>query len=63
MNDDAAKRDFAYAVNNNPGVMNFSPADYDLYRVGTFDSLNGDIKSEKVCKFIVNGREVMFDEE
>lgn len=63
MNDDSAKRDFAYAVNNNPGVMNFSPVDYDLYRIGTFDSQNGDIKPEKVCKFIANGREVVKDAE
>lgn len=55
--DDAAKRNFAYAVNNNPGVMNYSPADFDLYKVGSFDTKSGDIKG-CVIEFICNGMEV-----
>lgn len=56
--DDAAKRNFAYAINNNPGVMNFSPADFDLYKIGTFDSMKGIIDSIGVAEFICNGSEV-----
>lgn len=40
VSDQTAKRAFSYAINNNPD-MNFSPSDYDLYKVGTFDSETG----------------------
>lgn len=55
---ESAKRGFAYAINNNPGVMNFAPADYDLYQIGTFDSESGELKPLKANKFICNGVEV-----
>ena len=35
VSDQTAKRAFSYAINNNAD-MNFSPSDYDLYKVGTF---------------------------
>lgn len=40
-NDASAKRNFAYAVNNNGDTMSFSPKDYDLYRLGEFDHESG----------------------
>lgn len=42
LNDKTATRNFAVAVNN-PQVnsMNFSPSDYDLYKVGSFDTEKG----------------------
>lgn len=58
MNDDSAKRNFAYAINNNPGVMNFAPSDYDFYRIATFDSKTGDIHPVQPIEFICNGNEV-----
>lgn len=58
MNDDSAKRNFAFAINNNPGVMNFAPADYDFYRIGVFDSKTGDIRPVQPIEFICNGNEV-----
>lgn len=58
MSDESAKRNFAYAINNNPGVMNFSPSDYDFYRVGTFDSKTGEIRPVSPIEFICNGLEV-----
>lgn len=45
MNDDTAKRGFAFAVNKNEGVMNFQPKDYELYRVGEFNVEKGTIES------------------
>lgn len=54
---DSAKRNFAYAVNNNPGVMNYAPADYDLYQIGKFDTESGEIES-MLPEFVCNGREV-----
>lgn len=58
VNDDVAKRDFAYSVNNTP-QMAYQAADIDLYRVGTFDNKSGEIVPEKTCVFICNGREVL----
>lgn len=58
MNDDSARRNFAYAINNNPGVMNFAPSDYDFYRVATFDSKTGDVRPVQPIEFICNGNEV-----
>lgn len=43
-NDLAAVRGFSYAINGNDGLMNFSPADYDLYKVGEFDTEKGTVE-------------------
>lgn len=40
-NDFSAKRNFAFAVNNNGDTMSFSPKDYDLYKLGEFDHETG----------------------
>lgn len=55
---ESAKRNFAYAINNNPGVMNFSPSDYDLYQIGFFDSESGVINPCVPVEFVCNGVEV-----
>lgn len=41
-NEFTAIRGFKYAVNGN-GIMNFSPADFDLYKIGEFDPEKGEI--------------------
>lgn len=38
--------------------MNFSPSDYDFYRVGTFDSKTGELRPVVPIDFICNGNEV-----
>lgn len=38
VNDAAALRGFAFAVNNGNLIMKFSPADFRLYKVGEFDT-------------------------
>lgn len=43
-NHDTAIRNFAMAVNGQNDTMAFSPADFDLYQVGTFDSEKGMIE-------------------
>lgn len=58
VNDDVAKRDFAYSINNTP-QMAYQASDIDLYKIGTFDNKKGDIVPEKTCVFICNGREVL----
>lgn len=55
---ESAKRGFSYAINNQPGIMNFAPSDYDLYQIGTFDSVKGVLSPLKVPEFICNGVEV-----
>lgn len=42
--DAAAIRGFSYAVNGNNGMMGFAPQDFDLYKVGEFDTDKGTIK-------------------
>ena len=51
-NEFTAIRGFKYAVNGREGVMNFSPKDYDLYKIGEFDVEKGElipIMPELVC--------------
>lgn len=59
VSEESAKRQFAFAVNNNPGVMNFSPRDYDLYEIGTYDNESGKIEALIPVKFIINGGELI----
>lgn len=56
-NDDAAIRGFSYAINTREGVMNFAPADYDLYKIGVFDTEKGTIDS-MLPEMIVSGSSV-----
>lgn len=59
INDNTAERNFAYAVNNPAnGIMNFVPKDYDLYKIGSFDTETGLIESEKVPVLICSGDSV-----
>lgn len=59
LNDNVAKRNFSMAINNpNNGVMNFSPKDYDLYKIGEFDTESGVVDSFSVPVLLVNGASV-----
>ena len=52
--DQSAIRNFAYAINDK-GVMNYSPKDFDLYKVGEYDSETGVITGclpELICQGI-----------
>ena len=63
LNDNCAIRNFTYAINNpNNGVMNFSPKDYDLYKIGDFDTDSGFITSEIVPLLICSGSSVFGSE-
>lgn len=53
--DEDAKRNFAMMVNNPSGVMGFSPKDFDLYHVGTFDSVKGTVTPVTPIEFVVSG--------
>lgn len=58
-NDETAKRNFAYGINNNPGIIGFRPADFDLYRIAEFDSDSGRIEPISPLVFVVNGASVI----
>lgn len=55
--DESAKRTFALAVEDAPVVKRF-PADYELYRVGTFDPENGHVEPVELPVFLIRGDEV-----
>lgn len=52
-----ASRGFSYAVNAKDGLMNFAPDDYELFRLGQYDSEKGEISSI-TPKFICSGTSV-----
>lgn len=61
MNDETAKRNFALMVNNNPGVIGFRPADFDLYHIGEFEADTGAINAINPIRMIVNGASAVGD--
>lgn len=54
-NELTAMRGFKMQMNNPEGMMNFSPTDFDLYRIGEFDPEKGTITSEKVPVLVLTG--------
>ena len=63
VNDNCAIRNFSYAINN-PGndVMHFAPKDYDLYKLGEFDTESGALIAEPVPVLVVSGASVFGSE-
>lgn len=57
--DAAAIRGFSFAMNNKNGIMNFSPKDFDLYKIGEFDTIKGVFIPEKVPVLIMSGSSVV----
>ena len=63
INDQTAIRSFTYAINNPANdVMHFQPKDYDLYKLGTFDTDTGRLDPEPVPVLIVSGMSVFGSE-
>lgn len=63
--DSTAKRFFSMRVNNPQSgfnVMNYAPADFDLFRVGKFDTESGKIDECWPIEFICNGASVVGEE-
>lgn len=57
-NDESAIRGFAYAINNATGIMSFSPSDFDLYKIGIFDSEKGTVEPVQPIQLVVSGSSV-----
>lgn len=58
VNEATAKRNFAMAVNQANGALNFKSSDFDLYRVGTFTDNTGAFECETPFEFVCNGENV-----
>lgn len=54
VNDAVAKRNFAYAVNNSD-LPGFAPGDFDLYKLGTFDTECGMFTVDNLPCLVVHG--------
>lgn len=59
-NDQSALRSFSYIVNNPNGIQNFSPTDFDLFKIGSYDCDSGQFES-MLPEFIVNGGSVLVE--
>lgn len=52
-NEEVAKRDFKYKVNQEMGMMNYQPKDYSLYKIGEYNTDTGRFEPqlpELVCE-------------
>lgn len=59
INDQCAKRNFAMAINNpHNDIMSYSPKDFDLFRIGEFDTESGQMTAEPVPVLVVSGQSV-----
>lgn len=54
----SAIRGFAYAINSREGIMNYSPNDFDLFRVGDFDTETGKITALDAPEHLMSGSSV-----
>lgn len=61
-NEYCAKRGFAMRVTNDPGVMGYAPSDFDLYKIGEFDTKTG-LLDPCTPQFVVNGATVVGDKD
>lgn len=57
-NDATALRGFGYQINNPNGIRSYSPGDYDLFKIGFFDTDSGQIEP-MLPEFISNGVNVL----
>lgn len=56
INDETAKRGFSQMMSNPDNVMGFNPQDFDLFKIGTFDSETGQLDSIWPIEFVLSGR-------
>lgn len=61
-NDASAVRGFSYAINNE-GLMNYSPSDFELFKLGKIDTEKGIIFSINPPDLVVSGSSVFGDKE
>lgn len=57
-NEELAKRQFGYALSQN-GIPNYAPADFELYKIGEFDTKNGQITSLDKPELLCTGLDMI----
>lgn len=57
-NDESALRNFAYAINQPNTLHAFAKSDFNLYKLGVFDSNTAEIVLEKTPTLIASGSSV-----
>lgn len=63
MNDEVAKRNFAFSVSNNEGVVGFQPSDFDLFYIGEFEEKTGTLIPVDIPQLLMNGSETFYGKE
>lgn len=59
VNDAVAARNFHHACMNSDSLLFSHPADYSLYRIGSFDSESGRITPEDLPVLITDAKEAL----
>lgn len=60
--DEAARRDLAHAVaSDTTGMIGFKPQDFDLYRIGLYDSESGLLTPLSPVELVVNAAALVGD--
>lgn len=60
-NDETARRNFAYAIQHGDSIFMAFPDDYDLYKIGEFDSESGQMVGN-LPEFICSARSFLVKE-
>lgn len=58
INEEVAIRQFGFAVNNSQ-MPSYAPADFELYKIGTYDDANGSIETFEKPIMIASGLELI----
>uniref|UniRef100_A0AAU8AZT9 Nonstructural protein n=1 Tax=Dulem virus 174 TaxID=3145651 RepID=A0AAU8AZT9_9VIRU len=59
VNDAVAMRNFSHAIQQSESVLFTHASDFDLYRIGEFDSSSGRIEPVDVPVFVSAGKDVL----
>lgn len=59
VNDESAIRNFAHTVANSEGILYSFSQDFQLYRIGTFDSDTAAIESASPTALLITGPEAL----
>lgn len=54
-NDDSAIRNFGHMINTGDTIMNYCPGDFELCRIGKFNSQTGEVIPENPVIVLVSG--------
>lgn len=57
-NEPVAMRQFALLIEDDTTLMHKFPEDFDLYEVGTYDSVSGSIEPNAVPELIITGVDI-----